>query len=154
MFRLWPSSRTSAHLYKGRRQRVAGYRDEVIERLVTSLRDAVLIALLFLKDIKFAWNLAHSLALESDDVWERLAKEYEKVDPLAVLPTLTMLVEHEPTEAGAQHYRLAARRLKRMRQLAVRDEKSTEVDDLVAEQRSAHRRRPRLQLEFDRVGLP
>ena len=37
----------------------------------------MLFALLTLKDVKFAWNLAHSLRLDSDDVWERLATAYE-----------------------------------------------------------------------------
>lgn len=154
VFRRWPSSSTGAHVYKDAGRAWPDYRDEVIERLVVSPRDAVLFALLCLKDVKFAWNLAHSLALVSDDVWERLAKEYEKLDPLAVLPILTMLVEHELTEAGAPHYRLAARRLKKMRQLAAGSDKTTEVDALVAELRSTHRRRPRLQQEFDRAGLP
>jgi hypothetical protein len=85
---------------------------------------------------------------------ERLAQEYEKVDPLAVLPVLTMLVEDELTTAGAQHYRVAARRLKKMRKLAAGSDQAAVVDTLVADLRDAHRRRPRLQQEFDRAGLP
>ena len=45
-------------------------------------------------------------------------KAYEKVDPLAVLPTHRRLVENELVDAGAQHYRSAARRLAKMRKLA------------------------------------
>lgn len=126
----------------------------VIERLAASPRDAVLFALFTLEDVRLSWKLAHSLVLESDDVWERLAREYEPVDPLAVLPILAMLVDHELTEPGAQHYRIAARRLKKMRQLAAGNVKLTEVDDLIAELRDSHRRRTRLQQEFDRAGLP
>ncbi len=81
-------------------------------------------------------------------------KVYGKVDPLAVLPIHQRLVENELVEAGAQHYRLAARRLAEMRKLAAGSELAEGVDELVAELRETHRRRPRLQQEFDRAGLP
>jgi len=41
-----------------------------------------------------------------------------------------------------------------MRQLAESTAMVAEVDVLVADLRQTHRRRPRLQLEFDRAGLP
>ena len=119
-----------------------------------SPRDAVLFALLTLREVQFAWNLAYSLGLDSDDVWERLATEYQKVDPLAVLPVLARLVDHELTEPGAQHYRIAARRLAKMRKLATGSGEAAGVNELIAELRETHRRRPRLQQEFDRAGLP
>lgn len=81
-------------------------------------------------------------------------KAYEKVDPIAVLPVHQRLVENELVEAGAQHYRLAARRLAKMRRLAAGSAREAEVDGLIAEMRQIHRRRPRLQQEFDRAGLP
>jgi hypothetical protein len=114
----------------------------------------VLFALLTLKEVQFAWKLAFSLGLDSDDVWERLATAYEKVDPLAVLPLLARLVENELTEAGVQRYRIAARRLAKMRKLATGSAEAAEIDELIAELRETHRRRPRLQQEFDRAGLP
>lgn len=154
VFRRWPSSSSAARLYQVAGSSWGDYRGEVIERLAASPRDAVLFALLSLKDVSFAWNLAHSLPLEDADTWSRLVKEYEKVDPLAVLPVLAALIEDELTEAGAQHYRVAARYLKKMRQLAGGSEKAAEVDELIAGLREAHRRRPRLQQEFDRAGLP
>jgi len=154
VFHRWPSSSTAAYLYRTPGKAWPDYRDEVAERLAASPRDAALFALLSLNDIPFAWNLAHSLALDSNDVWQRLAKAYEKVDPLAVLPVLTRLVEEELTEAGAHHYQLAARRLKKMRELSSGIDKAGEVDTFVAELREVHRRRPRLQQEFDRAGLP
>jgi tetratricopeptide (TPR) repeat protein len=154
VFRRWPTSSTAACLYKDAGEAWPDHRDEVLERLSTRPRDAVLFALLSLKDVQLAWNLAHSRALEDDEVWDRLAKEYEKVDPLAVLPILGMLVEHELTEAGARHYRVAARRLKTMRQLAAGTDKAADIDSLIADLRDTHRRRPRLQQEFDRAGLP
>jgi hypothetical protein len=154
VFRQWPSSSTAAYLYNDAGSAWPEYRDEVATTLAASPRDAVLFALLTLKHVPYAWNLAHSLALRSNDVWERLAKEYEKVDPLAVLPILTKLVEDELTETGAQHYRNAARRLKKMRELTVASDRAAEVDHLIAELRETHRRRPRLQREFDRAGLP
>ena len=154
MFRRWPSSGTGGRLYDDAGTAWPNYRDEVIGRLAANPREAVLFALLYLKDVEVAWALAHSLGLQDDDAWARVADAYESVDPLAVLPVLARLVEHELTEAGAQHYRLAARRLKRMRKLAAGSDQATDVDVLVAELRSTHRRRPRLQQEFDRAGLP
>ncbi|HVD88351.1 MAG TPA: hypothetical protein VNB91_05600 [Jatrophihabitantaceae bacterium] len=154
VFRRWPSSSTAAHLYQDAGPSWPSYRDEVVATLAASPRDAVLFALLTLNEVQFAWKLAYWLGLDSDDVWERLATAYEKVDPLAVLPVHARLVDNELTEAGAQHYRIAARRLAKMRKLATGSAEAAGVDELVAELRETHRRRPRLQQEFDRAGLP
>ena len=81
-------------------------------------------------------------------------KSYEKIDPLAVLSVMTRLVQNELVTADAQHYQFAARRLARMRKLAAGTDQAARVDDLIAELRETHRRRPRLQLELDRARLP
>ena len=154
VFRKWPSSTSAARLHKAAGNAWPDYRDEVVATLAASPRDAVLFALLTLKDPEFAWNLAHSLALDSDQTWSELVKAYEKVDPIATLPIHQRLVENELVEAGAQHYRLAARRLARMRKLADGSELAGDVDGLIADLRETHRRRPRLQQEFERAGLP
>jgi hypothetical protein len=155
VFRRWPSSTTAARLHQAAATRWEDYADEVAATLAaTSPSDAVLFTLLTLKDAQAAWHLAHSLTLDSDHAWAEVAKAYGKVDPLAVLPIHQRLVEHELVEAGAQHYRLAARRLAKMRKLAAGSEAADEVDDLIAGLRETHRRRPRLQQEFDRAGLP
>jgi len=148
------SSSTAAYLYQDAGQSWPSYRDEVVATLAASPPDAVLFALLTLKEVQFAWKLAYSLGLDSDDVWERLATAYEKVDPLAVLPLHARLVDNELTEAGAQHYRIAARRLAKMRKLATGSAEAAGIDELIADLRDTHRRRPRLQQEFDRAGLP
>ena len=98
--------------------------------------------------------MAHSLDLSDDRTWSDLAKAYEKVDPHAVLPVLNRLVLNDLVETGAQHYQIAARRLKKMRKLPAGSEYAAEVDWLIAELRGSYRRRPRLQHEFDRAGLP
>ena len=67
---------------------------------------------------------------------------------------LNNLVLRELLETGAQHYQIAARRLKKMRNLAAGSRYEAEVDQFIAELRDANRRRPRLQQEFDRAGLP
>lgn len=163
MFRRWPSSSTAAALHgtagKHALHRTAGkqwaeYKVEVMDTLAASPSDAVLFALLTLKDASLAWELAQSLALDDDRSWSELIKAYEKIDPIATLPIHRRLVERELVEAGAQHYRRAARRLAKMRTLAAGTTSSTEVDDFVADLREAHRRRPRLQQEFDRANLP
>ncbi|MEV0111245.1 DUF6880 family protein [Nocardia sp. NPDC050799] len=154
VFTRWPSADTAARLYTCAGDGWPGYRDEILERLSSSPRQAVLFALQTLRDTESAWRLAHSLQLRDADTWSRLVTVYEEIDPLAVLPALTDLVVGELTEAGAQHYQIAARRLKKMRTLAAGTDQQAEVDRFVLELRETHRRRPRLQREFDRAGLP
>jgi hypothetical protein len=154
LFRRWPSSGTAAHLYREAGDEWPRYRDEVMQRLTASPRDAVLFAMLSLKDAPLAWELANSLALDDDRTWSDLVKVYEKIDPVAVLPVLNRLVLSELVETGAQHYQIAARRLKKMRKLAAGSAHEAEVDWFIAELRDTNRRRPRLQQEFDRAGLP
>lgn len=154
VFRHWPSSTTAARLHKAAGTSWPRFHDEVVTTLSTSPRDAVLFALRSLNDLEFAWNLAQSLGLDDDRTWSELATAYEAVDALAVLPVLTRLVENELTEAGAQHYRIAARRLAHMRKLAVGTDQAAHVDELIADLRETHRRRPRLQSEFDGARLP
>jgi hypothetical protein len=62
-----------------------------------------------------AWEQAATLPPDNDRVWAELAKAYEAVDPLAVLPIHRRLVEHELVNTDAKHYRNAARRLAKMR---------------------------------------
>ncbi|WP_344303809.1 DUF6880 family protein [Nocardioides bigeumensis] len=154
VFRKWPSSSSAARLHKAAGKSWPDSRDEVVATLAASPSDAVLFALLTLKEPEFAWNLAHSLDLDSDHTWAELAKGYEKVDPIAVLPIHQRLVENELVDAGAQHYRLAARRLAKMRKLSAGTDQAAAVNELIADLRETHRRRPRLQQEFDRAGLP
>lgn len=154
VFRRWPSSNTAARLYEHAGDQWPHYRDEVAARLAASPRDAVLFAMLSLKDAQRAWELAHALALDDDRTWSDLVKAYEKIDSIAVLPVLNRLVLKELVETGAQHYQIAARRLKKMRNLAAGTQHETEIDWFIAELREANRRRPRLQQEFDRAGLP
>ena len=103
--------------------------------MAASPRDAVLFTLLTLQDERSAWDLAHALGLDSNDVWDRLATAYEKIDPQAVLPVHTHLVEHELTVAGAQHYKAAAKRLAKMRTLARGTDAEPRVDQLIGELR-------------------
>lgn len=154
VFRKWPSSTSAARLHRAAGKAWPDYRDEMVTTLAASPSDAVRFALLTLNQPDLAWNLAHSLALDSDQTWAEVVKAYEKIDPLAVLPIHRRLVEHELVEADARHYRSAARRLAEMRKLAAGSERAAEVDGMISELRETHRRRPRLQQEFDRAGLP
>lgn len=154
VFRRWPSSSTAGQLYRDAGVAWPDYEGEVTERLGERPRDAVLFAQLYLKDIPYAWSLARSLGLDDDRIWSDLGKSYEKLDPLAVLPVYTEIVERELAVADARNYRSAARRLKKMRKLAAGSTEVAEVAKLIADLRERNRRRPRLQLEFDRAGLP
>lgn len=154
VFRRWPSSSTAAYLYRDAGEQWPRLREEVMTTLAARPYDAVMFALLTLHDVRLAWELAHSLGLEEDRGWHELAKAYEGVNPVAVLPVRARLVERDLETAGAQNYRHAARRLAKMRKLAVGTSMADEVDALIAELRETHRRRPRLQQEFTRAGLP
>lgn len=154
MFRRWPSSTTAGRLYRDAGAAWPDYHDEVLERLAAQPRDAVSFAQHSLKNIAYAWHLAHNLGLDDDRTWSDLAKAYEKLDPIAALPVHTRLVEHELAAADARNYRGAARRLKKMRKLAAGSTELAEVDEFIVDLRERYRRRPRLQQEFDRAGLP
>lgn len=154
VFRRWPTSMHAGELHRAAGDRWENYHDEVMTTLEGRPREAVSFALHSLNDLALAWNLAHTLALDESALWDHLATAYGKVDPVAVLPIYTNLVLEELQVADAQRYRSAARRLARMRKLADGTDKATEVDDLIAELRETHRRRPRLQQEFDRARLP
>ena len=80
-----------------------------------------------------------------------LAKRYEFIDPLAVLPIYADQVRADLERADAATYRAAARRLAHMRALATGSAEADDVDQLIAELRETYRRRPRLQQEFDRA---
>ncbi|WP_345205732.1 hypothetical protein [Fodinibacter luteus] len=155
VFERWPSSSSAARLHRAAGAQWPRHRDEVMARLAASPRDAVEFVLGTLHDVRLAWEIAMASGLQDADTWTRLVKEYEKVDKLAVLPVLGDLVRADLEVAGAGHYRTAARRLVRMRRIAAgSDREEEEVDAFVAELREANRRRPRLQSEFDRAGLP
>jgi hypothetical protein len=154
VFRRWPSSSTAAQLHRGAGKAWPDYRDEVMAAFEDRPYDAVVFAQHHLRDVPLAWELAHSLSLDSDRAWSDLAKAYERIDPLAVLPIHARLVHNELETANAQNYRYAARRLAKMRKLATGSDQAAEVDELIAELRETHRRRPRLQQEFTRADLP
>ncbi|CAN5164514.1 hypothetical protein BH11ACT6_BH11ACT6_33290 [soil metagenome] len=154
VFRRWPSSSTAAGLHRAAGPSWQTFHDEVIETLSARPREAVLFVLLTLTDAEFAWSLAHSLVLDDDGTWNRLIEAYQLIDPVAVLPTYQRLVENQLVYTGPKHYRLAARWLATMRTLTAGREERHEVDAFIADLREQHRRRPRLQQEFDRARLP
>jgi hypothetical protein len=154
VFQRWPSSSTAAELYRALGPQWPEHRQAVLARLAGRPADAVGFALRTLQDPGLAWELAHRLELQEDRAWSDLARAYERIDPVAVLPVLARLVAHELVATGAEHYRIAARHLVRMRRIAAGTDEAEGVDALIAELREANRRRPRLRQEFDRAGLP
>lgn len=154
VFDRWPSSSTASHLYEAAGTGWPPYRDQVLDRLASQPRDAVLFALHTLKEPELAWDLAHELNLNDADAWDRVVREYEKLDPIATLPVHTQLVNELLVDAGAQNYQRAAKRLRTMRVLAAGTPHALDVDAFIAQLREAHRRRPRLLHEFDRAHLP
>jgi hypothetical protein len=154
VLRRWPSSSTAEQLRRASGQAWPVHRDEVLHTLARSPRDAVVFAQHHLGDVELAWTLAHNLELTDTHTWAQLADAYEQVNPLGVLPVLRELVLVDLRDADARGYRHAARRLGRMRRLAAGTDRATGVDELIASLRDEHRRRPRLQREFDTAGLP
>ena len=154
VFRRWPSATTAAKLHRAAGTSWHDYHDGVLATLAARPDQLVLFSIGALKDPRLAWEQAHTLGLNDDRVWAELVTAYEPVDPLAVLPIHLRLVEHELVNADARHYRLAARRLAKMRKLAAGTDRAADVDALITGLRDTHRRRPRLQQEFDRARLP
>ncbi|MDQ6849349.1 MAG: hypothetical protein M3070_05110 [Actinomycetota bacterium] len=72
VFRRWPSSSTAAHLHQDAGEAWPQHHDEVVQRLAVSPRDVVLFALLSLKDVQRAWELAHPMGLDDDGTWSGL----------------------------------------------------------------------------------
>lgn len=144
MFRRWPSSSTAAALQQDDGQAWQEHADEVSFLLSSRPRDAVLFVLLTLEDAQTARRTAHELGLTDGDVWDELIKAYAKLDPLAVLSVHRHLVQGGLVEAGAEHYRRAARRLATMRKLAAGTNAEAYVDEFIRDLRAAHKRRPRL----------
>jgi hypothetical protein len=154
VFHRWPSSTTAAHLHRAAGDAWPEHRDDVLATLAASPREAVIFAQHHLRDIELAWTLAHNLNPTDGRTWADLADAYEKVNPVAVLPILRRLALGSLGEADARSYKHAARLLSRMRRIAAGTEHATEVDSLIAALREEHRRRPRLQREFDAAKLP
>lgn len=154
VFREWPSASTATQLHRAAGAAWHHYHDETLTALASRPDQAVLFCLGTLNDPHLAWNQAHALKLDDDHVWAELIKTYEKIDPPAVLAIHQRLVEHELLNPDAQHYRSAARRLAKMRKLATGTNQLANVNAFITELRNSHRRRPRLQQEFDRAGLP
>lgn len=155
VFRRWPSSTTASRLYGAAGDEWSALSAEVTATLSDQPRDAVAFSLFTLDDPRRAWEQARALRLSPDDsLWLDLIKRYEKIDKLAVLDPLVGLVDAELEYTGVGHYKAAARYLKRMRTIAKGTDRATDVDELIADLREDNRRRPRLQQEFDKAGLP
>lgn len=154
VFRKWPSDSTAAALHRRAGADWEVHRDEVMATLGGRPRDAVLFALFTLDDPAQAWELAHSLELTDFRAWSELLDAYQLIDPLAVLPKHRELVESTLVETHVRNYRKAALRLRRMRKLAAGTTAAADLDAYIVELRNTHRRRTRLQQEFDRCKLP
>ena len=154
VFERWPTSSNASSLRKQAGRDWPKYEEQVMTALARRPYEAVSFAHHGLGDVSLAWKLANELGLEPTSAWTSLADDYQKIDPLATLPVHRELVEAALQIADAKQYRGAARRLATMRKLAAGTEQAAEVDAFVVELRETHRRRPRLQEEFDRTGLP
>lgn len=154
VFRRWPTASNAARLHAAAGPAWPDYEATVATELEANPTEAITFTLTTLQDPRRAWQLAHELDLHSDHTWDELAKAYEPIDPAAVLPIHQQLVETTLSNTGATYYRHAARRLARMSRLAAGTEHADTVNAFIAQLRETHRRRPRLQQEFDREQLP
>jgi hypothetical protein len=154
VFRRWPTALNASRLHTAAAGTWSEYESDVTQTLQQNPTEAVNFALGTLNDAEKAWELAHRLNLTNEHTWGQLVLAYERIDPLATLDIHRQLVESTLTNTGADHYCDAANRLARMRRLATGSTRGDDVDEFIAELRATHRRRPRLQLEFDRAKLP
>jgi hypothetical protein len=154
VFHRWPTASNASRLHAAAGSGWLEHQADVAEIMRANPSDAVTFTLGTLRDAQRAWDLARELSLTSEHTWDQLVTAYEKIDPLAVLVIHRQLVESTLTNTGAEHYRDAAKRLVRMRRLAEGSDRAREIDGFIAELRDTHRRRPRLQREFDRAKLP
>lgn len=154
VFRKWPSASTAAALHDSAGASWSVHRDEVMATLGDTPREAVLFTLTALNDPTAAWELAHSSDLSDDRVWSEVLEAYQAIDPLAVLPKHRELVESTLVATNVRNYRSAALRLRKMRELAAGTTAAPDLDAYIVELRNTHRRRTRLQQEFDRCKLP
>lgn len=154
VFRRWPNARHAARLYKAAGDAWPDVREEVMSALSANPRETVSFVLGTLDDPALAWRLAHDLDLDDADSWLRVAQAYESLDPRATLPVYTELATETLAPTDARGYRNGARLLAHARALAAGTKDEGMVTQLIAEMRETHRRRPRLQKELDRAGLP
>lgn len=154
VFDRWPTATHAEGVHRAAGAAWGEYRDDVMTALSARPREAVSFALYALDDVPQAWELANTLGLDEPGLWRTLAGRYEAIDPLAVVPIHTRQVLDDLEQADAQPYRAAAKTLAHLRVLTGGTEQAARIDEFIAELRDAHRRRPRLQQEFDRAGLP
>lgn len=153
VFDRWPTSGNAAAVREVAGSRWAELRPAVKEALRRDPDEAVTFALNSGEPLR-AWELAQELEPTSSFTWTALADALGSVDPASAIQLHMILVEQTLAQADARNYRDGARRLAKMRTLSTKVGKERAVDDFIESLRAEHRRRPRLQQEFDRVGLP
>ena len=125
-------------------------RAEVLARLEPA--DRVGFLLYSEKKAAEAWDASADLAV-SVQLRADLVAAYQRIDPAAVLPSLRELVEVKLEVSDASNYRDAARLLRTLVDLSDGLGRGDEARAYVVQLRDEHRRRPRLQREFDRERL-
>lgn len=99
-----------------------------------------------------AWASSRDQTLDPQ-LWDRLVATREKHDPASVIPVMVELLNSELEVADAHNYKLAAKRLKRLRAAMTAVGGQRDFDVLVAELREKHKRRPRLMEELRKAGF-
>lgn len=153
VFGRWPNSGNAEAVRNQAGDGWPDLRTTVEERLRRDPDEAVRFALNSGEPLR-AWELAQELQPTYSGTWADLAEALGDADPAAAIQLHMILVEQTLEKADAKSYRDAARRLAKMRRLAKKVAKEQEVDGFVVSLREEHRRRPRLQEEFTRAGLP
>lgn len=151
--RRWPDLQAASLFFTDAGPAWPDYQQEVIRRLSDDPATAVEFALNVQCDVPLAWELAHDLDLEDDDLWVELAGEYMSIDALAVLPVYARLVNIILLDAQPRSYRVAAQILNLMRRIAQGTDQQAHVDATIANLREAYVRRPLMLRAFDKEGL-
>ena len=154
LFERWPTQSTAAQVHAAAGDRWPGLQQQVVGRLMGRPWEAVAFLLRQLADVDSAWQVADEHAdLMGAGLWGELADARGLSHPDEAVPVLVRLADDELRETGARYYRVAANLLVRARRFAVAAGQGDDFDAVIRELREVHRRRPRLQQEFDRAGL-
>lgn len=153
IFKIWPTWGNAAKLHKLAGGAWNGIADNVLLALQANPREYVGFLSRELDDAALAWSEAHRLQLDEDLMWMSLVDRYWREDPAAVLPVLERLIESVLGVADVRNYRIAARRLVLLREIAILAGVPDQSVSMVATIRERHKRRSRLMQELDRAGL-
>ncbi|WP_022889491.1 hypothetical protein [Agromyces italicus] len=153
VFERWPTAANASALERADEASWPSRREAAIERM--RARPWELIAYLMdASDVRRAWSealrsLDEATGRLDPDRWDELVDRYLPIDPAAALPVMAQLIDDRLVEANTRVYPGAVRRMKKLREAAVRAGMPEFGDELLAHLRAKYARRPSLIKRMD-----